>query len=167
MLCISVGRYGHFSYSHIVSLWDRDKRYYRAWVGGGKRETLCTCHRLFHNYLVILNYAYVRKRACLVVGLVLESVFKTFPMRTRSINVQVYFTFHVPFRLTQLSKYTQPQKTADGRARVTCAGPPTWLALSQHSLCACAIVLTVRVWQAVLTFIPSQDINSYQQLHFH
>ncbi len=107
MLCIVLGRYGHFSYSHIVSLWDRDKLYYRAWVGGGKRETLCTCHRLFHNYLVILNYAYVRKRACLVVGLVLESVFKTFPMRTRSIKVQVYFTFHVPFRLTQLSKYEE------------------------------------------------------------
>ncbi len=32
-----------------------DTRYYRAWVGVGKRETLCTCHKLFHNYLVILN----------------------------------------------------------------------------------------------------------------
>ncbi len=39
-----------------------DTRYYRAWVGGGKRETLCTCHKLFHNYLVILNHACVRER---------------------------------------------------------------------------------------------------------
>ncbi len=39
-----------------------DTRYYRAWVGGGKRETLCTCHMLFHNYLVILNSACVRER---------------------------------------------------------------------------------------------------------
>ncbi len=30
-----------------------DTRYYRAWVGVGKRETLCTFHKLFHNYLVI------------------------------------------------------------------------------------------------------------------
>ncbi len=37
-----------------------DTRYYRAWVGGGKRETLCTCHKLFHNYLVILNRAWER-----------------------------------------------------------------------------------------------------------
>ncbi len=34
-----------------------DKRYYHAWVGVGKRETLCTRHKLFHNYLVILNRA--------------------------------------------------------------------------------------------------------------
>ncbi len=38
-----------------------DTRYYHAWVGGSKRETLCTCHRLFHNYLVILNRACVRE----------------------------------------------------------------------------------------------------------
>ncbi len=37
-----------------------DTRYYRAWVGVGKRETLCTCHKLLHNYLVILNH--VRER---------------------------------------------------------------------------------------------------------
>ncbi len=37
-----------------------DTRYYHAWVGVGKRETLCTCHKLFHNYLVILNCACVR-----------------------------------------------------------------------------------------------------------
>ncbi len=30
-----------------------DTQYYRAWVGGGKRETFCTCHRPFNNYLVI------------------------------------------------------------------------------------------------------------------
>ncbi len=39
-----------------------DTRYYRAWVGVGKRKTLCTCHKLFHNYLVILNHACVRER---------------------------------------------------------------------------------------------------------
>ncbi len=39
-----------------------DTRYYRAWMGVGKKETLCTCHRLFHNYLVILNRACVRER---------------------------------------------------------------------------------------------------------
>ncbi len=38
-----------------------DTRYYRAWVGGGKRETLCTCHKLFHIYLVILNRVCVRE----------------------------------------------------------------------------------------------------------
>ncbi len=37
------------------------KRYYRAWVGEGKREILCTCHRLFYNYLVILNHACMRE----------------------------------------------------------------------------------------------------------
>ncbi len=55
--CTSVGRYSQFSYRHIA-----DTRYYRACVGVGKRETLCTCHRLFHNYLVILNRACVRER---------------------------------------------------------------------------------------------------------
>ncbi len=39
-----------------------DTQYYRAWVGGSKREILCTCHKLFHNYLVILNCACVRER---------------------------------------------------------------------------------------------------------
>ncbi len=39
-----------------------DTQYYRAWVGVGKRETLCTCHKQFHNYLVILNRACVRER---------------------------------------------------------------------------------------------------------
>ncbi len=56
----SVGRYGHF---HIVispTCEIADTRYYRAWVGGGKRETLC--HKLFHNYLVILNRACVCER---------------------------------------------------------------------------------------------------------
>ncbi len=24
-----------------------DTQYYHAWVGGGKKETPCTCHRLF------------------------------------------------------------------------------------------------------------------------
>ncbi len=38
-----------------------DTRYYHAWVGVGNRETLCTCHRLFHNYLVILK-PHVRER---------------------------------------------------------------------------------------------------------
>ncbi len=42
-----------------------DTRYYRAWVGVGKRETLCTCHKLFHNYLVILNRACLRERLSL------------------------------------------------------------------------------------------------------
>ncbi len=44
-----------------------DTRYYRAWVGGGKRETLCTCHKLFHNYLLILNHVCVRERESLEV----------------------------------------------------------------------------------------------------
>ncbi len=39
-----------------------DTRYYRARVGVGKRGTLCTCQRLFHNYLVILNRTCVRER---------------------------------------------------------------------------------------------------------
>ncbi len=40
-----------------------DTRYYRTWVGVGKREILCTCHRLSHNYLVILNHACMREKA--------------------------------------------------------------------------------------------------------
>ncbi len=36
-----------------------DTRYYRAWVGGSKRETR---HRLFLNYLVILNSTCVTER---------------------------------------------------------------------------------------------------------
>ncbi len=38
-----------------------DTRYYRACVGGA-RETLCTCHKLFHNYLVIFKSACMRER---------------------------------------------------------------------------------------------------------
>ncbi len=33
-----------------------------GWVVVCKRERLCTCHKLFHNYLVILNHACVRER---------------------------------------------------------------------------------------------------------
>ncbi len=36
---IRIGRYGHFSYRHIACE-IADTRYYRAWVGGGKRERL-------------------------------------------------------------------------------------------------------------------------------
>ncbi len=59
----SVGRYGHFSYRHIASLWNRRYTILSCMVGcGQERETLCTCHKLFHNYLVILNCACVRER---------------------------------------------------------------------------------------------------------
>ncbi len=57
---------GHMVIFHIVispAGEIEDTRYYHAW--GGKRETLCTCHRLFHYYLVIvmkLNvYIYIYK----------------------------------------------------------------------------------------------------------
>ncbi len=60
MIDTSVERYEDFSYGHIM--WDCDTRYH-AWGGGGggKRETHCTCHMLFHNYLVILNSTCVRE----------------------------------------------------------------------------------------------------------
>ncbi len=58
---ISVGRYGHFSYRHTCEI--GDTRYYRAWMGGDKKETLCTCQKLFQNYLVILNRVCVIERA--------------------------------------------------------------------------------------------------------
>lgn len=43
---------------------------------------------------------------------------------------------------TRLSKYTQPQMDELG----TCTVPPTWLVLSQHSPCTCAIVREPFLW---------------------
>ncbi len=92
-ICIytSVGRYSNFLYCHIASLWDRNTRYYRAWVGGGRRETLCTCHRLFHNDLVILKRGRERGRESLEVPITKIIYFQTY-WKTNMLNIKIFKT---------------------------------------------------------------------------
>ncbi len=66
-----------------------DTWYYRAWVGAGKRETLCTCHRLFHNYLVILNRACVRESLEVPVTEIIY--FQTY-WKTNMLNIKIFKT---------------------------------------------------------------------------
>ncbi len=116
-----------------------DTRYYRAWLGGGKRETLCTCHRLFHNYLVISNRAWERERE------------PGFPMRRRSLKARVYFTFCVPVSRTaasaQHSKYTQPLKSADRWAQHMRRTTNLTCAVSKHCLHSDATVREPSWWR--------------------
>ncbi len=43
-------------------------------------------------------------------SLVLESVFKTFPMRRRSLKARVYITFRIPFRLAAVKVYSAAEE---------------------------------------------------------
>ncbi len=67
-----------------------DTRYYRAWVGVGKRETLCTCHKLFHNYLVIFKPR-VHERESLEVPITEIIYFQTY-WKTNMLNIKIFKT---------------------------------------------------------------------------
>ncbi len=69
-----------------------DTRYYCAWVGGGKRETLCTCHKLFHNYLVILNRACVREREPGSSLPITEIIYFQTYWKTNMLNIKIFKT---------------------------------------------------------------------------
>ncbi len=85
-LSLSVGRCDNFLCRHIASLWDC--RYtILSYMGGGKRETLCTCHSLFHKYLVILNRAWPRESLAVPITEIIY--FQTY-WKTNMLNIKVF-----------------------------------------------------------------------------
>ncbi len=62
------------------------------------------------------------------VGLVLESDFKTIPMRRRSLKAQVYFTFHVPSRSFQ--SVLSRRRVRTNRLKLPAHGQGAWLSAS-------------------------------------
>ncbi len=69
-----------------------DTRYYRAWVGVGKRETFCTCHMLFHNYLVIFgDFTRAWERESLEVPVTEIIYFQTY-WKTNMLNIKIFKT---------------------------------------------------------------------------